>query len=529
MKLGKRVLKDNEIITFVKKEAGKPPVEFSYKNEKEDGYSIEKQGSRYKITASNPRSCLYAVYHILDGKPPGEFKAEFPIRGINTVEALARHSPEQIKNLIDRMGRWRMNTLVIHTVYGWNLHKKTIIEECEKRGIDLVFYIYTSLAFLKNCNREYFARKNNGELIYNTLECETRLCVSNEEGLKELEKGCREYFENDLAEEGSVLLCSADGLYLCQCPKCSKLNAIQQWEPVLERSVDILKETMPETSLESLIYVQRFAVPDNMKTYKKLDRILFDIHRRYRWTALNESHPESRNPEYDYDPDAVLLTNKYLYKKLKDWRNAFSGDIYIHDNLMLQGTLSCPQPNTSVLLKDLRLYKELNLQGVVYEAFEPGIEGFAPQIKILSDAMWDLNVDYIPSEIENWALNANIMTGVRYYTKENNFPWDRFKDIYEDVTYIHMKNIADFFDNPSRETFRRCINRMLEFPERFDILFISFQLFKHLKKKNLLDLSKFTEKEKRFLEITKLWDFMETLKNPLEETLELIKGMKNKV
>jgi hypothetical protein len=522
--------KNNKIITFAKKEAGKLPIEFSYKDEKEDAYSIEKQGNKFKVTASNPRSCLYAVYHILDGKPPGKFKAEFPIRGLNTVEALARHSNEQIRKLIDKMARWRMNTLIIHTVYGWNLHKKTIIEECEKRGIELVFYIYTSLAFLRNCSNKYFARGNNGELMYDALECETRLCVSNEEGLKELEKGCREYFKNEFREEGNILFCTADGLRLCQCPDCNKLNAIQQWEPVLKRSVDILKEAMPETSLESLVYVQRFAVPENMETYKKLDRILFDIHRRYRWAALNEPHPEYRNPEYDYDPDAeALVTNKYIYKKLKDWRNAFSGDIYIHDNLMIQGTLSCPQPNTSVLLKDLRLYKALNLQGVVYEAFEPGIEGFAPQIRILSDAMWDLNTDYSPSEIEDWTLNANIMTGVQYFRKENNFPWDRFEDAYDNIVYVHMKNLADFFDNPSRESFQRCICHMLKHHQRFDILYISRSLLKHLKQKGLLDLNKFTEKEMKFLEITKLWDFMETLKNPSEETLELINSMKDKV
>ncbi|MCD6219767.1 DUF4838 domain-containing protein [Candidatus Calescamantes bacterium] len=519
----------NKIIEFIKKEKGNLSVEFTYRDEKQDAYTIKKSNNKYEVTASNLRSCLYAVYHILDGKPPGEFKAEFPIRGINTVEALARHSPEQIKNLIDRMGRWRMNTLVIHTVYGWNLHKRTIIEECEKRGIDLVFYIYTSLAFLKNCNPKYFARRSNGELIYNTLECETRLCVSNEEGLKELERGCREYFKNELTEEGSILLCPADGLYLCQCPSCCRFNAIEQWEPILRRSVNILKEIKPEAPLESLIYVQRYRVPDDMRTYRRLDRILFDIHRRYRWAAINESHPEYKNPEYEYDPDAVLPTNKYLYKKLKDWRNAFKNEIYIHDNLMLQATLSCPQPNTSILLEDLKLYKKLKLQGVVYEAFEPGIESFASQIKILSDAMWDLNINYTPSEIEKWCLNANIMTGVLYFTKENNFPWDTFKGIYDDIIYTHMKNIADFYDNPSRKTFQRCIHYILEFPERFDILYISFSLFKHLNRKGLLDLTKFTEKERRFIKINKLWDFMETLEEPFEETLEIIKKMKDKV
>lgn len=143
--------------------------------------------------------------------------------------------------------------------------------------------------------------------------------------------------------------------------------------------------------------------------------------------------------------------------------------------------------------------------------------------------MWDLNIDYAPPEIEDWALNANIMTSVRYFTKENNFPWDRFKDIYDDITYTHMKNIAGFYDNPSAETFQKCIGHILENQQRFDILYISFTLFKNLRQEGLLDLNKFTEKERRFLKITKLWDFMEILKDSFEETLELIKDMKGKV
>ena len=96
-------------VAFAKKEAGNLPIEFSYNDEKEDTYCIRKEGNRFKVTASNPRSCLYAVYHVLEGKPSGKFKAEFPIRGINTVETLTRYSTEQIKKLIDRMGRWKMN------------------------------------------------------------------------------------------------------------------------------------------------------------------------------------------------------------------------------------------------------------------------------------------------------------------------------------------------------------------------------------------------------------------------------------
>ena len=44
----------------------------------------------------------------------GKEKPEFSIRGLNPRESLNRHTKEQIIKLIDRMGRWRMNTIIIH-------------------------------------------------------------------------------------------------------------------------------------------------------------------------------------------------------------------------------------------------------------------------------------------------------------------------------------------------------------------------------------------------------------------------------
>ena len=526
---GKQRSQMDTTIEFAKKEAGDIPVEFEYGNECHDSYCLKQKAGKYLVSASNARSCLYAVYHILDGKPAGEYKAEFPIRGINPVEALARHSKEQIIRLIDRMGRWRMNTLIIHTVYGWDIHKSTIVRECAKRGINLVFYIYTSLAFLKNCSPAHFAKDKIGKPLYDTLECETRLCASDKKGLEELAKGCREYFTNELTENGDILLCWADGLQRCQCPSCRNLSPAQQWEAVLGVSADIIKQIKPDSKIEALLYVQRYAVPEDLEAYRNIDRVMFDIHRRYRWAALNEIHPEDVNPESEFDPDAVLPTNKYLSKKLKDWRKAFRGDIYIHDNLMLQWTLSCPQPNTSVLLEDLRLYKEFDIQGVVYEAFEPGIESFLPQLDRVAEAMWDLDIDYVPSEIEKWALATDISTGVHYFTRENNFSWDRFKNIFDSVTYTHMKNIGMFLDSLSPDTYRQCVKHVLKHQQRFDVLFIAFSLLQHWQRTRSLDTSTFSEIEKRFAGMVKLWDFMELLDEPYKQTLEVIESTKDRI
>ena len=119
--------------------------------------------------------------------------------------------------------------------------------------------------------------------------------------------------------------------------------------------------------------------------------------------------------------------------------------------------------------------------------------------------------------------------GVYYFLKDSQFPWDRFKDTFDNITYTHMKNIAAFFDCMSPDTYRQCVNHVLKHQQRFDVLFIAFLLLKHWQLTRQIDTSSFSELEKRFVNITKLWDFMELLEEPHEQTLEVIKSLKDKV
>ena len=45
------------------------------------------------------------------------------------------------------------------------------------------------------------------------------------------------------------------------------------------------------------------------------------------------------------------------------------GKVYIHENLMMQGLLGVCPHNIGMHLADLRTYRRLGIQGVVYEAF----------------------------------------------------------------------------------------------------------------------------------------------------------------
>ena len=48
-------------------------------------------------------------------------KQPFAVRGFNLCESILRHTPEQLRKFIRRMKVLRMNTLIVHSDYGWNL------------------------------------------------------------------------------------------------------------------------------------------------------------------------------------------------------------------------------------------------------------------------------------------------------------------------------------------------------------------------------------------------------------------------
>ena len=102
------------VFSFARELYGKE-IKADLKNDGSDWYEFSVgPGGKLYVKAGTERGVLYAVYDVLDGKKSGKEKPEFSIRGLNPRESLNRHTKEQIIKLIDRMGRWRMNTIIIH-------------------------------------------------------------------------------------------------------------------------------------------------------------------------------------------------------------------------------------------------------------------------------------------------------------------------------------------------------------------------------------------------------------------------------
>jgi hypothetical protein len=514
-------MNESPVIVFAEKLYG-GNITADIKGDKSDWYQYDESNGGLYIKTGTERGILYAVYDILSGKKSGNEKPEFSIRGLNLCESINRHTPKQLIQLIDRMGQWRMNTIIIHSNYGYLNHKKLIDTETAKRGIDLVHYTYSNLSFMENVDPSHFAKDDKGQLQCKELECETRLCVSDHQGLEEYSFGLEKYLKEH-SDYTRMLFATADGRGICSCPQCINKNAIQQWEPVFDRFFD----KAVDRHREMISYVQRFSVPDNLERIRHLDRVMFDSHMRYPRTPLGAWHAhgkEGAEPEIKEDPRAKNTPiNVYLLDRLKEWRDTFHGEIYLFENLMIQGIFGCPRPNTSLYLEDLKILKEIGINGVVYECFEPGIKPFLPTFDIIAKCMWNISCEYNPGDFEQEYLANGKNDTNSWALWPGCERWDKFIDEYPmiELAQRHYNSLR----YPSSENDRKLLAYVLDTPSReeLDWLYIAFRALQNPYKRGEITVQ--NSMQEIFLKSRKLWDAMEQLENPRDDTVSIIENL----
>lgn len=454
-------------------------------------FSVAEDGTM-DVTTGSERGVLYAAYDVLDGKTSGDESPAFSIRGIFPCDCTQRHTPAMMRKLIDRTGRWRMNVLAVITQYGFREHKDLITRECAKRGIKLVHYTYYNLAFCKGIPKKYFAvdEQGNPQPPFDHLECTDRLCASNPEGLDLYRQGVRRYLREH-PEYQDLVFATADGWDYCMCPSCRKKNTAGQAMPFFDIFFDEAKGRRPQY----LAYFQRYVLPKDLSRIKQVDAVMFDDHTRNPHVPLHDPELKAGRARWHegVDPRAKNTTrNRYLYDRLAQWRNAYPGKLYLHENLMIQGSYGVPRFNTQVYLEDLRQFKKMGIDGVLYEAFEPGIRPILPTLDTVAKALWNPDRKY---EVND----------------------DAYPELHEFYDLVH--------ESHKRRDWKSCGNLMrylLARPDRdqFDWLFIGYDSMWRANRRQPLATD--DPEVKEFLEKRKLWDFMEPLDRPRETTGRVI-------
>lgn len=439
----------------------------------------------------------------------------FAIRGFNPCESLLRHTPEQLRRFIRRMKTLNMNTIIIHYDYGWKRYQNLIMDECRNAGINIILMTFGPRTFFSysEWNKNWFAKKTDGTPFTERLECETYPCCHEQEALEAYEYGARQWLESLPEDIRHVHMRAADGLMFCQCEKCRILPDHEKWQPFVDIFTKVVLKMRPDLKFETDIYVKRYNIPSNHVPFHAMSNIMYDTFYRCGRFPIG-SHSDSFNAELvkyaatESNPDANT-PNAYHLNRLREWTSTFPGKVYIHENAMGQSLLGTFQYTTEAFLKDLEIYRELGIQGVCYEAYEPGYVGFSSMFEILARAMNGEKVYYKPSKIEK----ALVQHKLGLFCNDLDFS---IKKYINDPFHLEQALLfREYLLNPTLDLFRRYIRFAFDHEDSLDPLMIGFNLAHAGPRTGKYIYKNISDEAEDFLHRRKLWDFMEDI--PLSE------------
>ena len=460
-------------------------------------------------------------------------KGIFPVRGFNPCESLLRHTPEQLRQFLRRMKDLNFNSIIIHYDYGWKRYKDIILEECRNAGVEITLMTFGPRTFYSysNWEKEFSARRRDGSFFTEKLECETFPCRFAPGALEAYEKGAALWLRDLPPEINRIHMRAADGCDYCLCPQCRELPVTERWNPFIERFVKAVKENRPDLKIETDVYVMRYDIPSDRSAFAAMDRIMFDTFPRTPTFPLGSTEDTctcghmTRAYGNGSEPES-LTANSAMLQKIKEWNEAFPGKVYIHENVMKQGFFGNFQYGTDSYLQDLKIFRELGLQGVCFEAFEPGYGAFAELFELLSRAMQGEDICRPVSKIEKiirekkmeWFCQDQDMELEKYITDPVLLKNQKF---YQKKT---LRNLSGHF--------KEYINFAFENKDCLDYLCMGYGTLRGGFVRGLCRFKELTGEEHRFLTSRKLWDFMEEIpaeQDPCAVTASVIESLLEKM
>ena len=424
-------------------------------------------------------------------------KELFPIRGFNPCESLLRHTPEQLRNFIRRMKALDFNTIIIHYDYGWKRYRDLILEECRKANVEITLMTFGPRTFYRytDWKKEFFARREDGSFFTEKLECETFPCRFAPGALEAFEEGARAWLAELPPEIRRVHMRAADGRDFCRCPKCRVMPQQERWTPFIERFAKAVQENRPDLAFETDIYIHRYALPENLSGFSGMERLMFDTFPRTAAFPLGSTRDLCTQgfmqKFYGSAEDPFELTaNDAMLQRLKVWNQIFPGKVYIHENVMRQGLHGNYQLGSAAsYLEDLKIYRELGIPGVCFEAFEPGYSAFAGLFELLSKAMKGEKTVWTPEDPDQ--------------------PIERY--ITDPVQLKSQQLYKRFGTESSLALFREYMEFVLENEASVDTFYIGCRVARTHLKNGSVKFRNLSPEAVKMLELRKLWDFMEDI------------------
>lgn len=437
---------------------------------------------------------------------------QFEIRGFNLCESILRHTPDQLRSFIQRMKRLNMNTLIVHYDYGWKRYKDIILEECKNAGVEITLMTFGPRTFLSyvQCDKKWFAKKEDGSRFNELLECETYLCPFANGVLEAYEYGAKQWLRSLPKQIKHVHMRAADGLNFCQCERCRTLPDHEKWQPFVDVFTKAVLETNSQLSFETDVYVKRYSIPENSNSFHKMSNIMFDTFYRHTSYHIGSTMDLQNADLLNYactigEKVSARTPNEYYLQKLTEWTKKFPNKIYIHENAMKQSYFGTFQHGTSAYLKDLELFEKLGIAGVCYEAYEPGYYSFSKMFEILADAMNGKAVDYKETEIEKEIKQ----TSMNLFCNDPSFNLEKYITDPFDLKCAQL--YRSFWTEHSPKNYADYVEFAFENKDKMDPIFIGFAIADWGVRWNKLKFTDLSEEASKMLCTNKLWDFMENI------------------
>ena len=459
----------------------------------------------------------------------------FEIRGFNMCESLLRHTPEQLARFLDRMGELKFNSLIVQYDYGFRHYRQLIKEKCLQHNIDVTLMVFGPRTFfsLSKCDSRYFALDENGKPYCSEPECETWPCFSSNEAMEHFKRGAEIFLKEYVPDWiKRVHMRSGDGTMTCCCSKCKDIMPSVGWHPYIKAFAQVLKKVRPDLEAESDIYIGRYDLSVPPEEYSGIDCVMYDTFGHHPRIAIGENPNSKSNwiPVNEKDHDEFNCNSLYHFDRLSKWAKRLPGKIYIHDNTMMQGLVGNFHRNTSVMLKDLELYRRLGLRGALFEAYEPGYCYFERHFEVLAKAMTDAEYgrNYVPDDVEKAFMDLDLS-----FSHIDGGSSPELLELLDRDEREYVRVCDRGMYNPSVESYRELLDYCIDHQDKVDVCYIAYVASKRgIRVSRNLDFSQASAEACKMLSYRKLWDYMEQLPDHAaarEQVLELVANLRDSV
>ena len=309
---------------------------------------------------------------------------------------------------------------------------------------------------------------------------------------------------------------AGDGTMFCQCKKCRTLPEYDRWQPFVNSFVKAVQEYRPDLEYETDIYYKRYRIPSNSSSFSGMKYIMYDTFFRKPSCPLGVNDNVTKDLLLYADSTnchtSQIDASTFHSARLAEWTSSFPNKMYIHENAMLQGYMGIFQYGTKSYLRDLENFRKMGIQGVCYEAYEPGYQNYQEMFQILSQALNGEEVVWDEHPLEDIIPQ----TPIYRFCSDLNFPIEKY--ISNPITLKHLNFYARFWQNPDHNLFKEYVQFALDNDGPCDPILIAWYCAQAGVAQNKLSFHNLSNEAQDFVNRRKLWDFMEdipTSENPI--------------